>query len=120
MSTLLLIIYLFIPVLGFAHVIIPVAGTSEIRSITAVAGSPCDDCPCSNQEESHCCDSGSCSCAFHSPPMQGCQLRYDPDVNSIRHTESFRMLPQVYYSIFVPPQNRTSDHLCDVTENEHT
>jgi hypothetical protein len=120
MSVLLLIVYLFIPVMGFAHIAVPDAVTTEIRTVVADAGSPCDDCPCSNEEGSHCCDTGFCSCAFHSPPVQGIQLRYDPDVNIVRPTESFWMLPQVYLPIFVPPQNLTTDRLSEVTEHEYT
>ena len=108
MSVLLLIVYLFIPVMGFAHDAAPDAGVTEIRTVAADDGSPCDGCPCSNEEGSPCCDTGFCSCAFHSPPVQGIQLRYDLDVNIVRHTESFWMLPQVYLPIFVPPQNQTT------------
>ena len=120
MSALLLIVYLFIPVMGFAHVTAPDAGTREIRTVVADAGSPCDGCPCSNEEGSHCCDTGFCSCAFHSPPVQGIRLCYDPDVNIVRHSESFWMPPQVYLSIFVPPQNLTNDRSSEVTEHEYT
>jgi len=109
MALLLIILYLFIPVMGFAHVTAPDVGVTDIRSIDRLADSPCDHCPCSDEEGSHCCDTSSCSCSFHSPPEQGVQVNYAPVVIITRHTDSFWLLPQVYSSIFVPPQNLSPD-----------
>jgi len=109
MSLLLLILYLLVPVLGFAHVDGPDVRAGDSRSIGAIAGSPCDGCPCSDGQGPRCCDAGFCCCAFHFPPLQGVQLRYDPVVITAPHAESFWMLPQVYLSIFVPPQNQIPD-----------
>jgi len=120
MSALLIILYLFIPVMGFAHAGVPDAGTTDIRSLCAVAGSPCDHCPCSEEQGSPCCDTDFCSCSFHSPPVQGVQVRYAPVVVIARRTESFWMLPQVYLPIFVPPQNQLPERFSDVMENEYS
>jgi hypothetical protein len=37
--------------------------------------------------------------------VQGIQVCYAPVVSMSRHTDSFWLLPQIYSSIFVPPQN---------------
>jgi hypothetical protein len=108
MALVLIAFYLLMPVMGFAHVDVPDAGVANFSTIGAVAGTPCDHCPCSDEQGSRCCDSSCCGCAFHSPSDQGVQLSYTPDVIIARLGEPFVMLPQVYYSIIVPPQNRTS------------
>jgi hypothetical protein len=119
LSSLLIIIYLFIPVMGFAHVGDQGVAATEIRSIGAVAGAPCGHCPCGDEQGSHCCDTGCCSCAFHSPPVEVLQPGYAPVVVIARHTESFRMLPQVYLSIFVPPQNQPLYCFFDIIEDQY-
>src|SRR6185369_8824341 len=106
MAALLIVLYLFIPVMGFAHVGSADVGVTEIRSQGEVAGSPCDHCPCSNEQGTHCCDSTFCSCAFQSPLVQGVRVHYAPVEILSRRSEPFRMLPQVYLSIVVPPQNQ--------------
>ena len=109
MSALLLILYLFVPVMGFAHAGGVDVWVNEIGSHGGVASVPCDGCPCNDGQGSHCCDSDFCCCAFHCPPVQGIQVRYEPVEVITRHAESFRMPPQIYLSIFVPPQNRLPD-----------
>ena len=113
----MIILCLLIPVMGIAHAGVPDIGAAETRSIGALAGSPCDRCPCGDEQGSHCCDTDFCSCSFHSPPVQGVQVRYAPVVTVVRHDNPFRMLPQVYLSIFVPPQNRFPDRFPDLIEN---
>jgi len=108
MSVLLLVLYLIVPVMGFAHVGKDVRATDN-QSIGGVAGSLCDSCPCSDEQGSRCCDADFCCCAFHCPPVQGIQARYAPVVIVARHGESFWVLPQVYFSIVVPPQNQFPD-----------
>jgi hypothetical protein len=106
-ALLLMIIYMLIPVAGFAHVDIPTAAAIDLR-LTAGAENeaPCDHCPCNDDQGSDCCGTTVCSCAFHSPPEQRMLIRYAPVVVLIRHTDSFWVLPQVYLPIFVPPQNQ--------------
>lgn len=111
MASLLIILYLFIPVMGFAHVAVINVDATEIGSIDAATGSPCEQCPCSDEQGSRDCDTGCCSCAFHSPPVQSAQPSYAPIVIISRHAESFWMLPQVYLSIYVPPQNQLLGYL---------
>lgn len=106
MSLFLIVLYLLVPVMGFAHDDVPAGGLTVIQATGGVVGYPCDHCPCSDEQGPRCCDAASCSCAFHSPPVQGVQLRYAPVVIIARHTDPFWMLPQVYRTIFVPPQNR--------------
>lgn len=115
-ALLLIILYLCMPVMGFAHAGIPDIVSADIRTDGGVAGSPCNQCPCSDQQGSHCCDTAFCSCAFHSPPVQGIQVHYAPLVSISCYTESFWKLPQVYRSIFVPPQNRFAGTFAEVTE----
>lgn len=119
MAAFLIILYLLIPVMGFAHADVAAVAAIDISSIGDVAGSPCEHCPCSDEKDATCCDTASCSCSFHSPPGQGGQVHYAPVVITTRHIESFRMLPQVYSTIYVPPQNRSgiaSDGLIKNTE----
>jgi len=120
MALLLIILYLLIPVMGFAHVNNADAGAANIRSMGVVAGSPCDHCPCSDEQGPRCCDADFCCCAFHSPQVQGVQVRYAPVVTIARPAEPFWVLPRVYLSIFVPPQNPSIDRLSDLIENEYT
>ena len=111
-AVLLILVYLFLPVAGFAHVAAPKVTAMELRSTGGVElGSPCDHCPYSNEHESDCCDTTACSCAFHTPPSQNHRIRYAPVVGLIRLTESFRALPQVFLPIYVPPQNRCSEYV---------
>ena len=105
MASFLIVLYLCIPVMGFAHVAVVNVAATEIGSIGAATGSPREQCPCSDEQGSRSCDTGGCSCAFHSPPAQSAQPSYAPVVIITRHAESFWMLPQVYLSIYVPPQN---------------
>ena len=100
----LIVLYLFVPVMGFAHVDASHGGITEIQAVGGVVGSPCDHCPCSDEQGSRCCDASSCSCGFHGPPTQGLQIHYAPVEIITRHAEPFRMLPLVYFPIFVPPQ----------------
>jgi len=119
MAVLMIFLYLLIPAIGFAHVGAVDAGITEIRSQSAVAGSPCDNCPCSDDQGAHCCDGTFCSCAFQSPPVQGIQVKYAPDVIIARHSEPFWLLPQVYLPIFVPPQNQFPERLPDVIARDY-
>jgi hypothetical protein len=113
LASLLIILYLCIPVMGFSHAAVVDVAATEVGSLDAATGSPCGHCPCSDEQGSVSCDTGCCSCAFHSPPAQSAQPGYAPVVVVTRHDESFWMLPQVYLSIYVPPQNlfhAVSDH----------
>jgi hypothetical protein len=105
MTALLIIVYLSIPVMGFAHFNAPAQVAVEERSREGVTSVPCDQCPCGDEQGSDCCDSASCSCSFHSPPVQTLQIRYSPVVNLLQQSDPFWILPQVYLTIFVPPQN---------------
>jgi hypothetical protein len=104
-SVLLIILYLCLPAMGFAHVDIPDSDVTQKGLRGEATGSLCDHCPCSDEQDSRCCDTDFCSCAFNSPPVRGVQLNYAPVVLIVRHIEAFWELPQVYVSIFVPPQN---------------
>lgn len=113
-AAVLIIFYLCIPVMGFAHVDVPEGGVADIQLSEGAVTSPCEHCPCSDEQGSHCCDTTSCSCAFHSPPGQGVQVLYAPVVIINRQADIFWILPQVYGSIFVPPQNRVHLFITDV------
>jgi hypothetical protein len=119
-SVFLIIIYLCIPVIGFAHVDIPNTEKINVQSVGEVAGSPCEHCPCSDEQGSGCCDADFCSCGFHTPPVPGVQLCYAPVVIISRHVEHFWKLPQVYFSIFVPPQNQPPERFPVAVKNNYT
>jgi hypothetical protein len=118
MSALLIIFYLLIPVMGFAHVGDPDIGITNIRSTGGVASSPCDHCPCSDEQGSRCCDTNVCCCAFHCPPEQSGQVKYAPIEIAACPADSFRMLPFVYISIDVPPQNRFHGRFSDLIKQD--
>lgn len=105
-TSILILLYLFLPVSNFAQ-----AGTSDsvnpVVKFTYVAdASPCEDCPCSDNQSQDCCDATSCNCACHAPLTQCFHLSYSPVVLIQKSSEQGCALPQVHLSIFVPPQNR--------------
>lgn len=65
-------------------------------------------CPCAPQEQHK--DFDGCdtctSCACHAPlTVETFALRYDPVVVMFRPFDSFKYLPEVFLSKFIPPQN---------------
>lgn len=109
-STLLIVIYLALPATNFAYAATQVEGVSSVQALPQMACSTaatdhCDDCPCSDGQDSGCCDSTFCNCACHAPLGQCIQLVYAPEIAAQSFLDPSWSLPQVYRPIFVPPQN---------------
>jgi hypothetical protein len=103
-GTVLIVIYLALPATNLAYAATQEAtSTQEAYSSTTTA--PCDSCPCSDGQGSDCCDTTFCSCACHAPLSQSLRLVYAPMIVIHRFREPTSSLPQVFLSIFVPPQN---------------
>ena len=105
-GTVLIVIYLALPATNLAHAAAregSVPPTQATCSVTTAA--PCDSCPCTGGQESDCCDSTFCSCACHAPLGQGLRLVYAPVIVTQNFREPTGALPQIFLSIFVPPQN---------------
>lgn len=97
----LIVLYLAFPAASLACAVSPETGVSSARSFIA----PGDTCPCSDGQSSECCDMTFCTCACHIPLGQGTRLVYAPVIYTQSFREHFWSLPQVFLSIFVPPQN---------------
>jgi hypothetical protein len=98
-------IYLAMPTTIFARAISMETGVSTAQASYSTATAPCDDCPCSDGQNSDCCDTTFCSCACHAPLGHGLQLTYAPLLVIHNFREQSWSLPHVYLPIFVPPQN---------------
>jgi hypothetical protein len=102
----LIAIYLVLPATALAKSGTMEGGVPSVQTVSAMTtSSPCNDCPCSDEKDSSCCDSAFCCCACHAPLSQGFQLAYAPVVAIQGFREPAWSLPQVFLSIFVPPQN---------------
>lgn len=90
-------------------------GTVKVASAEAAAtpagvadSEDCDDCPCCPDDEGAAPgDCSSCSFCWDYPPVNApapslCHL---PAVDQLIHFETTKPLPEVFLSIFIPPQN---------------
>lgn len=103
MATVLILISLALPATTLAY---GVAADEGGPVLMETAGSaPSDDSPCSDEQDSDCCDVSFCNCECHAPIGRGLRLSYAPFVAARIVSETFWLLPQVYRPIFVPPQN---------------
>jgi hypothetical protein len=105
-GTVLIVIYLALPATNLAYAATQEASApSAEEAYSSTTTAPCDSCPCSDGQGSDCCDTAFCSCACHAPLSQGLRLVYAPVIVIHRFREPTSSLPQVFISIFVPPQN---------------
>lgn len=105
-SALVLVLYLLIPAQSLVHAAAIGAETTTTQSeVSTSADSSCPACPCSDEQGSDCCDSTFCTCSFHTPTTEHLYQNYSPMVTINRLLDPHWSLPQVYGSIFVPPQN---------------
>ncbi len=103
-ALIMMVIYLAMPTTNFACVSIMVADVSSRQEISTTAV-PGDTCPCSDSQESGCCDTTCCHCGCHVLFGNGLLPAYTPVIITRSLQEQSWLLPQVYRSIFVPPQN---------------
>jgi len=105
-AVILIVIYLMLPSTLFSHSsYIGDDATAQSSSAFSTPTSPRDTCPCSGGQHSDCCETTFCDCACHAPLGQGFQFAYTPMIAIQDFPESTWALPQVYRTIFVPPQN---------------
>lgn len=86
-----------------AEAVVSYAQDAKLVSLTTP---PCDDCPGDDHHDGDCCDATCCNCVCHAPPGEGLQIKYAPLVARQSLSERSWALPQVYRTIFVPPQNQ--------------
>jgi hypothetical protein len=99
-------LYLLLPVKVFACCDAPGVCKAGAQIVRASGEAPCGS-PCSGTPHADCCES-SCCCPCHAPLGQRVTVAYTPMVTFRRCLEIRGKLPQVYPSIYVPPQNRTA------------
>jgi hypothetical protein len=105
-AIILIVIYLSLPTTILAHAAAQESTAPTGQSPAGITtNTPCDHCPCSENQGSDCCDTTFCNCACHAPLSQGVLLKYAPVIASQNFAEPSWSFPQVYRTIFVPPQN---------------
>ncbi|MGB9080008.1 MAG: hypothetical protein WCD00_01835 [Desulfuromonadaceae bacterium] len=105
-GTVLIVIYLALPATNLAQAATQDGGVlPDKAACSSTTTAPCDGCPCSDGQGPDCCDTSFCSCACHAPLSQGLRLVYAPVIVTQHFREPAGSSPQVFLSIFVPPQN---------------
>lgn len=74
---------------------------TQISSDNSDGECPCPDCPFSHHCESDCCSN-------YAPLFQSPVLDYSPMLGRLRFFSINTKPPQVYFAIFVPPQNHVA------------
>lgn len=99
----LILVYLALPATPLNHAEIVEKTAPGVQAL--VVASSYDNCPCSDDHSSDCCDTTFCNCACHAPLSRGLRLNYSPMIDTQDFREPSWLLLQVYSTIFVPPQN---------------
>lgn len=96
---------IFIAVQSFAQAL-PHSIAPDVQKIKCeTVQIPCDDCPCNDEHGDRECDTAcSCCSSFASLPESVIFL-FSPIAAFFSPAEPLLLMPQVYFSIFVPPQN---------------
>jgi hypothetical protein len=105
-AALLLIIGLVMPLACDAARLLDLAGSvagAHIQLASDVHGSEhhCPECPVGHHCESDCCSN-------YAPLFQSPALAYSPTLGYLHSFSISTKPPQVYFSIFVPPQNHVA------------
>ncbi|MDK9716415.1 MAG: hypothetical protein OEL57_00735 [Trichlorobacter sp.] len=104
MSILALATILMAPVAALSHQ----QDMPKVVSSAAAAATDCDDChhDTTDTQQDDCCTSSACACACHAPlSLKAITVPLPVMVTSIFTALEPQQPPQVYLSIFVPPQN---------------
>jgi hypothetical protein len=105
LALILISLYLLLPAAVFAHANLGQEIQGSALTVTVQeSGVPCDGCPCTGTQDADCCENA-CPCCCHVPLAQLVTIAYSPFVISLNHPEYHLTSPQVYLSIYVPPQN---------------
>jgi hypothetical protein len=105
-AALLLIISLVMPIACDAARLLdlvdsPVVAHTQLAADVSDGHCPCPECPFNHHCESDCCSS-------YAPLFQGLELDYAPTSACLSFFSIDSKPPQVYFSIFVPPQNHVA------------
>lgn len=100
-------LYLLLPARVLAHCSAPEPCSAGPMLVQAAGDAPCGSCPCSDTQHGDCCESA-CCCPCHAPFGQRITFTYSPMITFQSTPDLLGEPPQVYLSIFVPPQNRTA------------
>ncbi len=102
-AAILLTISLVMPLACDAARLLDLADSVKIvhlQSISSIddGGCPCPECPLEHHCENDCCSG-------YAPMHQNLTIAYSPMLGYLSSFSISTKLPQVYFSIFVPPQN---------------
>ncbi|WP_078789591.1 hypothetical protein [Trichlorobacter thiogenes] len=103
LSILALATILMAPVAALSHQDLP----KTVSSAAAATG--CDDChhDAADTQQDDCCATTACACACHAPlTLKAITVPLPVAIASNFNLPTPQAPPQVYISIFVPPQNR--------------
>jgi len=106
-SLVILSLYLLLPVQSIASAITALDSADHAFAQKSASSEqlPCHDCPCSAADHSDCDATCSC-CLMLFPSLANLACRYNPAVLQLTAVEPYWILPHVYLSIYVPPQNQ--------------
>lgn len=105
-AAILLVISLILPIACDAARLLDLVDSAvvvhtQVASDLSGGGCPCPECPCSQHCENDCCSS-------YAPLFQSLVLDYSPTFAYLSFFSINIKPPQVYFSIFVPPQNHVA------------
>lgn len=106
-ACLLLSVFLLLSINSYAQHF-PASQQEEIRQTAVERGyCPTTGCPCTDDHSTTGGCSSECSCcSFLAPLPSPLAYAFSPATSTTDRPEPYWILPQVYLSIFVPPQNR--------------
>jgi len=105
-AALLLIISLVMPLACDAARLMDLTDSAVVVHSQLAADASHGDCPCPECPVGHHCENDCCS--SYAPVIQDQTLAYSPALGFLRLVSINSKPPQVYFSIFVPPQNHAA------------
>jgi len=102
-AAILLTISLVMPLACDAARLLDLADSVKIVHLQSVSDIADSDCPCPECPQEHHCENDCCS--GYAPMYQSLTIAYSPILGYLSSFSISTKLPQVYFSIFVPPQN---------------
>jgi len=98
---------LLLSVQAFARVI-PHGSVADVKQVASgTVQPPCNDCPCDDDHGGRECGPA-CSCCSESASLPGFVISVVTTIVEIASVpEPLFIIPQVYFPVFVPPQNRS-------------
>ena len=86
---------------------LPHSGAPDVQQITCETGvqGPCSDCPCEDEQGERECDSACSCCSSFAALSESVIFNSSSIVAIFSPAEPLLLMPQVYFPIFVPPEN---------------